>query len=97
MMMFGSMRELTDEELARAVRLDPSQFAGFGPSIEALIAMLLERKRKILEKYETDRVQKAARESYHAEAARIKPPPPLTKAFQRAVADEQIRDLERLW
>ena len=47
---FGKYRELTDEELAKAIRIDPSQIKGFGPSIDALIAMLLERKRKILEK-----------------------------------------------
>ena len=34
MLAFGGMRELTDEELARAVRLDPSQIAGLGPSID---------------------------------------------------------------
>ena len=28
MLMYGSMRELTDEELARAIHLDPSQIAG---------------------------------------------------------------------
>ena len=48
MLMFGEHRELTEEELARAIRLDPSQIAGLGPSIDALIAMLQERKRKIL-------------------------------------------------
>ena len=31
MLVYGSMRELTDEELARAVQLDPSQIAGLGP------------------------------------------------------------------
>ena len=37
---FGSTRELSAEELARAVRLDPSQIKGLGPSLDALIAML---------------------------------------------------------
>src|SRR4029450_6572518 len=60
LLMYGDMRELTDEELARAIRIDPSQIAGFGPSIQALRAMLEERKRKILEKYETRKVQKDA-------------------------------------
>ena len=46
---FGSTRMLTPEELARAVRIDPSQIQGLGPSIDALIAMLEERKRKILQ------------------------------------------------
>ena len=36
----ASMRELTEEELARAVQLDPSQIAGLGPSLEALMEML---------------------------------------------------------
>src|SRR6476660_7966164 len=74
LLMFGSMRELTDEELARAVRLDPSQIAGLGPSLESLIEMLRERKRKILEKYEPRRVQKEAADSYRQMGEKIKPP-----------------------
>src|SRR6185437_11956255 len=61
---YGSMRELTEEELARAVRIDPSQIAGLGPSLDALRELLLERKRKILEKYETKRVRDVARSAY---------------------------------
>ena len=38
MLAFGSTRQLTDEELARAIRLDPSQIKGLGPTIESLIA-----------------------------------------------------------
>jgi uncharacterized protein with von Willebrand factor type A (vWA) domain len=97
MLMYGDMRELTDEELARAIRLDPSQIAGFGPSIEALRAMLEERKRKILQKYETNRVMKEARRNYRELGESIKPPRDLRKRFEQAVAEEQIRDLERLW
>jgi uncharacterized protein with von Willebrand factor type A (vWA) domain len=97
LLMYGSMRELTDEELARAIHLDPSQIAGLGPSIDALRAMLLERKRKILEKYETKRVQKAAKEGYRKQAGAMKPPSNLAKRFAQSVADEQLRELERLW
>src|SRR5215471_2353797 len=61
---YGSARRLTEEELARAVRIDPSQIRGLGPSIEVLLAMLRERKRKILETYETGQVQSAARQNY---------------------------------
>src|SRR6185503_9617289 len=61
MLAFGSTRQLTDEELARAIHLDPSQIKGLGPSIDALIAMLEERKRKILATYESDTVQDAAK------------------------------------
>ncbi|MFN5950070.1 MAG: hypothetical protein ACK43N_16370, partial [Pirellulaceae bacterium] len=57
---YGSFRKLTEEELARAVRLDPSQMANLGPSIDFLKAMLEERKRRILSTYETEQVVKEA-------------------------------------
>ena len=57
MLFYGEERELTEEELARAVRLDPRQIAGLGPSIDMLMEMLRERKRRILETYETGQVQ----------------------------------------
>src|SRR5262245_34974018 len=57
LLFYGSTRRLTDEELARAIRLDPSQIRGLGPSLEALMEILRERKRKILSTYETDQVQ----------------------------------------
>lgn len=97
LLMYGSMRDLTDEELANAIKIDPSQIAGLGPSLEALRAMLLERKRKILEKYETRKVRKTAHESYQDQGAAIKPPGNLSKRYAQAFRDEQIRDLERLW
>ncbi|MEX0979362.1 MAG: hypothetical protein WDZ48_10940, partial [Pirellulales bacterium] len=97
LLMYGSMRELTDEELARAIKLDPSQIAGFGPSIDALRAMLEERKRKILAKYETKKVQKDAAEEYRRLGKDIKPPPNMQKRFAQSFRDEQIRELERLW
>jgi uncharacterized protein with von Willebrand factor type A (vWA) domain len=97
LLMYGSMRELTDEELANAIKIDPSQIAGLGPSVEALRAILLERKRKILEKYETRKVRKAAQDAYHDQGAAIKPPRNLARRYAQAFHDEQIRDLERLW
>ncbi len=97
MLMYGSMRHLTEEDLARAIRLDPSQIAGLGPSLDSLIAMLLERKRKILEKYETDTVREEAARAVRQQAKRVNPPKKLRKAFEEAVADEQLYDLERLW
>ena len=74
MLAYGSMRELTDEELARAVQLDPSQIAGLGPSLEALMELLRERKRKILETYETKRVKKEAASRFHDMAKSMQPP-----------------------
>ncbi len=97
MLTFGSTRRLTEEELARAVHLDAKQIKGLGPSIDALIAMLLERKARILATWETDTVQDRARRDFHEMAAQIEPPPHLRKRFEREVRDEQIRDLEALW
>jgi len=97
MLAFGSLRELTDEQLARAVRLDPSQIAGLGPSLDSLIARLLERRRRILEKYETDRVQGEAAERYWDFGRTVKPPEPMKQAFHAAFRGEQLYQLERLW
>ncbi len=97
MLHYGSMRHLTDEELARAVKLDPSQFAGLGPSIDMLVAMLLERKRKILAKYETGTVQQKARSNYRQLGENIKPPRLRRDRFEQAFEEEQIYELERLW
>ncbi len=96
-MAYGSQRELTEEELARAVRLDPSQIAGLGPSIDMLRAMLEERKRKILEKYETDSVQKKANSRFEQSSKQAKPPAKLKADFNVAVKHQQIYLLERLW
>ena len=94
---YGEMRELTEEELARAIRLDPSQIAGLGPSLDSLVAMLLERKRKILAKYEVATVQAAARKAFRQQAGKTAPPAPLKARFERAIHEEQIHDLELLW
>lgn len=97
MMAYGNMRELTDEELARAIRIDPSQIAGLGPSIDMLIAMLEERKRKILEKFETESVQKKAAKEFQRRAADAKLPGKLRQRFEQAVKEGQLYDLERIW
>ncbi len=96
-LMYGNYKELTEEELARAVRLDPSQIAGLGPSLDMLKAMLEERKRKILEKYESQSVQKAADKAYNKRVQRARPPGDLKKQFQQVAAEEQIYLLERLY
>jgi uncharacterized protein with von Willebrand factor type A (vWA) domain len=94
---YGNMRRLTEEELANAVRIDPRQIRGFLPSIESLRAILEERKRKILETYETGRVQSEARRTFHDQAEKMKPPSKLAKPFHEAVREEQLYDLEQLW
>ncbi len=97
MLEYGDMSELTDEELARAVHLDIRQIAGLGPSLESLKKMLLERKRKILETWETKRVIADAKKTFQTQAESMQPPKELAPSFQRAVKDELLRELERLW
>jgi uncharacterized protein with von Willebrand factor type A (vWA) domain len=94
---FGGAQRLTPEQLARAIHIDPSQIAGLGPSLDALMAMLLERKRKILEKYETDTVQQTAAEVFRQQASALTPPKRLRARYEVAVRDEQLYDFERLW
>lgn len=97
MLVYGNLRRLTPEELADAVHLDPRQIKGLGPSIDALRAMLEERKRRILETYETSWAMKSAADLYRESAADSDPPNRLRDAFGRAVREEQIADLESLW
>ncbi len=97
MMMFGNRRRLTEEDLANAVEIDPSQIAGLGPSLDALIAMLEERKRKILETYETQRARQQADERYKDAAENIDAPKALRQEVFKALRRAQIPELERLW
>jgi uncharacterized protein with von Willebrand factor type A (vWA) domain len=97
LLFYGNTRRLTEEELARAVRIDPSQIRGLGASIEALMEILRERKRKILSTYETGRVEATARQNFVNQAGEMRPPPHLARRFQEAVREEQLRDLEQLW
>ncbi|MEM8733158.1 MAG: hypothetical protein AAGG44_02990 [Planctomycetota bacterium] len=96
-MMYGSHRELSEEELARAVELDPSQIAGLGPSIDHLRQMLEERKRKILSKYETQAVEKKANRSFEKSSKKAQPPKRLKGIYDQAVKNHQIYLLERLY
>jgi uncharacterized protein with von Willebrand factor type A (vWA) domain len=97
MLAMGDMRELTEEELARAVKIDPSQIAGLGPSLESLRQLLLERKQKILATYETARVQTEAKQVYRTSGERLTPPAQFRDAYQRMFDQEQLREFERLW
>ena len=96
-MMYGRYRELTEEELARAVKIDPSQIAGLGPSLDMLRAMLEERKRKILETYETDSVNKKARKAYSKSTKNLRVPRGMEKLYKRAIQYEQPYMIEQLW
>ncbi|MGB1814181.1 MAG: hypothetical protein ACPHJ3_02415 [Rubripirellula sp.] len=96
-LMYGNYQDLSEEDLARAVKLDPSQIAGMGPSLDMLRAMLEERKRKILATYESRSVQKKARKAFRGAAQNLRVPKQLDKAFKEAVINEQPYLLERLW
>ncbi len=84
-LMYGEYRELTEEELARAVRLDPSQIAGLVQVWTCCGRCLEERKRKILETYEAKSVQKKARKAFRQAAANLRVPREMEQAYQRAV------------
>jgi uncharacterized protein with von Willebrand factor type A (vWA) domain len=94
---FGDTDEFTAEQLANAIHLDASQIAGLGPSLSALKQMLVERKRKILETYETRAVQKTAARAFRDAAQQLKAPANLRKEFEKALREEQLADLEALY
>ncbi|MCX7413456.1 MAG: VWA domain-containing protein [Planctomycetia bacterium] len=97
MLEFGSIDDLTEEQLANAVMLDPEQIKGLGRSLESIRKLLEERRRKILERHETDSVKKKARKAFRSAAQEAQPPAGHRDAFQKAVREEQLRQLERLW
>lgn len=97
MLAYGSLRRLTEEELANAVRIDISQIQGLGPSLDSLIALLEERKRKILSTYEVESGRRDAAGRFDRVAREITPPREHRSLFRRAVDSQQIRDLERLF
>jgi len=94
---YGKYRELSQEELARAIRLDPSQISGLGPSIDSLRQMLEERKRKILETYQVQGLDKKAANRFEKITKRIQPPGKFKSDFHKAVHSRQIYLFEQLW
>ncbi|MGQ0628495.1 MAG: hypothetical protein ACT4PL_10405 [Phycisphaerales bacterium] len=97
MLRFGNTRNLTPEELARAVKLDPSMFPGLGPGIDALREMLEARKRAILAKYETQTAQRQAKKDFDHAAREVRPDARRRADFQQAIKHESIAELENLW
>ncbi len=94
---FGDIGELSEEQLAEAIMLDPEQISGLGPSLESIRRKLEEERRKILERYETESVRKKARKQFRGVAQRMEPPAKFREGFAKAVREEQLRQLERLW
>lgn len=98
MMMFGGQRPLTDDELANAIEIDPSQIAGLGPSLDSLIALLEERRRRILETYDPKPAVKESLDRFRDAADEARAPNgKLAAQLDRALRDQSIPSLERLW
>ncbi len=93
----GDLEGFTEEQLAAAIRIDASQIAGLGPSLRSLIAMLEERKARILATYRTDGAQRDAAKAYLDQAGTVVTKKEEREVFERAMRQEQMRDLERLW
>jgi uncharacterized protein with von Willebrand factor type A (vWA) domain len=94
---YGDLRHFSEEELAKMVKLDASRIAGFGPSLDFLKQQLLDRKKKILETYETEAAQKEAGDVFRKKADSVTPPAKLAKDYKEAVDGEQLHDLESLY
>jgi uncharacterized protein with von Willebrand factor type A (vWA) domain len=94
---YGSLRNLTPEQLANAIKIDPSQIAGLGPSLEAIRALLEERKRKILATYETQNALKEATRAVAAQSQGVRAEGRLGEKFARAARERQLRALRSLW
>jgi uncharacterized protein with von Willebrand factor type A (vWA) domain len=94
---YGDVRQLTDEELARAVHIDPNEIGGLGASIDMLLAMLEERKRKILETYSSDGLVESANKQLEKNLKSTVPPSKFKLDFQKAVRSKQLYMLEQLW
>ena len=96
---FGDLdtMEFSPEQLADAIVLDPEQIKGLGPSLDSLRRKLEEIRRNILERYETAGVRKLARREFRDAAGRARPPAVHREAFERAIHEEQLKRLERLW
>ena len=86
---FGDLDDLnlTPEQLADAIVLEPDQIRGLGPSLDAVKRKLEELRRQILERYEAESVRKRARLSFHESAAKSHPPAKHREAFERAVRE----------
>jgi uncharacterized protein with von Willebrand factor type A (vWA) domain len=98
LMRYGSYRPLTDEDLADAIEIDPSQIAGLGPSLDSLIAMLEERRRRILETFDPHPALARASQDFLDAGAAVAPRDPKTAdRLQSALRAASIPELERLW
>ena len=94
---YGNYRELTEEELARAIRLDPSQIAGLGPSLDMLRECWKNVNAKFWKPMKRKSVQKKARKAFQNVSKNVHLPRNLQPLLQRAVVQEQPFLIEQLW
>ena len=100
-MLAGGGRRFTREEIENAIRLPPEAIAGLGPSLEALLKKLRERRDKILATWNPSPLVADLLERRRSEASPFLEdeglPPALARRFAREFAERQIQGLERLW
>jgi uncharacterized protein with von Willebrand factor type A (vWA) domain len=94
---YGDLDELTEEQLANAIRLDPSMFPSLGPSLASLKRILLERRAKILSTFTLDQTLMEADKAWDKAAKRANPPAKMSdklrKAFDRAVQNRALDEI----
>lgn len=93
----GNLDDLTEEQLANAVRIDPSMIGNLGPSLQHLRRLLEEKKRKILATYETKAAQAAGKKAFDVQRQKTAPPDRLKQEFERILKEEQLGELEDLY
>jgi uncharacterized protein with von Willebrand factor type A (vWA) domain len=97
MLEYGDMHEFSEEELANAIEIDPSQIQGFLFGINNIMQRLRERKAKILATYETEHVKRLAEQQFKDESRKLKPPGKFAREYQQAVKGEQLAALDELY
>lgn len=94
---YGDLEELTEEQMANAIRLDPSMFPSLGPSLASLKRILLERKAKLLSTYSLDQTLLDADKAWDKAAKKASPPSKmpdkLRKSFDRAVEQRALDEI----
>ncbi|MBH58152.1 MAG: hypothetical protein CMJ82_13325 [Planctomycetaceae bacterium] len=100
MLQWGNARQLTAEQLAKAIKLEPEALKdlhGFGPSLESLIAILEAQREEILTTYESNTVLEKVWKQYDQFLESTQPPDEFRERFFLYAQGRQIYDLERLW
>ena len=97
LLLYGNTRRLTEEELANAVRIDPSQIKGLGPSLEAIAEMLGSGSARSSRPTRRRPPRRPPASSSTTPPSRSSRPRSSPTAFTKAVKEEQLHDLEHLF